>query len=106
METQINKIIRFEINDGQELNTHCLFFKQHLFHPIYSIEYNYGGMRQATERLRIAIVTPSAHRIWSCTKQSSSKSFHYVIKDGSALNSHHKILQRTSSKPMSSWGET
>ena len=71
MATQINKIIHSEINDGQELNRHCFFFKQHLFHPIYSIKHKNGGIRQATERLRIATTTPSTHRRWSCTKQPS-----------------------------------
>ena len=65
------KSFHSEINDGQELNRRCLFFKQHLFHPIYSIEYKHGGMRKATERLRIATIIPSTLSRWSCTKQSS-----------------------------------
>ena len=39
-----------------------LFFKQHLFQPIYSIEQKLGGIRQALGRLRITIITPFTHK--------------------------------------------
>ena len=46
-----------------------LFFKQHLFQPIYPIGQKLGGMRQALGRLRITKITPFTHKRWPCTQQ-------------------------------------